>query len=211
MAELPALILSLDWSDGTTTWQDGVNGPTEEMLDNTPDEKGSQDFLRPIEPYSKKEISWLCKMAGWLVESKDPEMYRQYKNKKICLKSLPENYRLYEHVKLPGPVSAPLLSPIHICFVPQLICDSRAPTGNLELTPTCMAIPKVLANATGPPLISNPTLSGWQQISTRIPKIADAVSAAAGPFLILPSHQTPPHPRETFQLSSPQGRSPSQL
>lgn len=114
MAELPALILSLDWSDGTTTWQDGVNGPTEEMLDNTPDEKGSQDFLRPIEPYSKKEISWLCKMAGWLVESKDPEMYRQYKNKKICLKSLPENYRLYEHVKLPGPVSAP----IHICFVP---------------------------------------------------------------------------------------------
>lgn len=107
MAEPPALILSLDWSDGTTTWQDGVNGPTEEMLDNTPDEKGSQDFLRPIEPYSKKEISWLCKMAGWLVESKDPEMYRQYKNKKICLKSLPDNYRLYEHVKLPGPVSTP--------------------------------------------------------------------------------------------------------
>lgn len=139
MTEPPALILSLDWSDGTTTWQDGVNGPTEEMLDNTPDEKGNQDFLRPIEPYSKKEISWLCKMAGWLVESKDPEMYKQYKSKKICLKSLPENYRLYEHVKLPGPVSFPIS---HAAFGSHTYLRSQGTEGKARIDTYLYGHPK---------------------------------------------------------------------
>lgn len=120
------LILALNWSDGTTTWQDGINGPTEEMLDNTPDEKGNQDFLRPIEPFSKKETSWLCKMGGWLVEATDPAMYMKYKNRKICLTGLPQNYRLYEHVKLPGPVSPLAFDHLYLVSrISYLVSDLR--------------------------------------------------------------------------------------
>lgn len=199
MTEPPALILSLDWSDGTTTWQDGVNGPTEEMLDNTPDEKGNQDFLRPIEPYSKKEISWLCKMAGWLVESKDPEMYKQYKNKKICLKSLPENYRLYEHVKLPGPVRSPITK-AHLFPSTQLTRHSREPMGKLESIPTCTGTQRALASAIGPLLISNPTLFGWRQTRAKTQRIASAVSVAVGPLLIHQRRQTRRPRREISPL-----------
>ncbi|KAG0134327.1 transcription-silencing protein Clr2-domain-containing protein [Tuber indicum] len=93
------LVLSLHWSDGVTTWQDGANGPTDDMLDTTPEANGDQDYFRPVERYSPKEIQWLQKLAMWLIETQDPELF---KGRKFVLAELPAGYRLYEHVRVPG-------------------------------------------------------------------------------------------------------------
>ncbi|RPB05993.1 hypothetical protein L873DRAFT_1824738 [Choiromyces venosus 120613-1] len=98
------LVLSLHWSDGTTIWQDGSNGPTDDMLDTTPEANGDQDYFRPVERYSPKEVHWLQKLAMWLIETKDPELFN--KGKKFILAELPAGYRLYEHVRVPGPNSS---------------------------------------------------------------------------------------------------------
>src|SRR5437868_3844841 len=99
------LILSLDWSDGVATWQGRVNGPTDDMLDATPDANDDQDYFCPVVRRSPKEIYWLLKLAMWLVETKDPELFN---GKTFILAALPAGYRLYEHVRVPGPVSSTL-------------------------------------------------------------------------------------------------------
>lgn len=98
------MVLTVDWSDGTATWQDGVNGPTDEMRATTPDPNGNQDFFRPVERCSPKEYQWLSKLATWLVETHDKDLYERIQGRKFILSELPTNYRLFEHVRVPGPV-----------------------------------------------------------------------------------------------------------
>ncbi|CUS14268.1 unnamed protein product [Tuber aestivum] len=102
LTDEPPLVLSLHWSDGVTTWQDGANGPTDEMLDTSPDGKGDRDYFRPVERNSPKGFHWLQKLAMWLMETQDPEYF---KGRRFILADLPTGYRLYEHVRVPGPNS----------------------------------------------------------------------------------------------------------
>jgi len=96
-------VFVLHRSDGTEVWQEGDNGPTQEMLDNTPDEKGNNCYMRRIKPSEKKYIEWLKFLAeGVLLESSTDEALQQaYRDgTKFYFSALPEGYRLFEQVKV---------------------------------------------------------------------------------------------------------------
>ena len=100
-----AKILNLHYSDGTEVWQDGVNGPTPEMLDPTPDENGAQCYMRPVGRWEKKEVEWLKQLAEGIVKDvlkKDKELERlSQEGTKFFFHSLPAGYRLYEQIRVP--------------------------------------------------------------------------------------------------------------
>ncbi|KAF2459238.1 hypothetical protein BDY21DRAFT_301291 [Lineolata rhizophorae] len=72
------------------------NCPLPEQLDRTPDRNGVSDYYREIGVDEVKHLDWRRKLAGMLArELAKPEM----QDRSYILESLPENYRLYEHVK----------------------------------------------------------------------------------------------------------------
>ncbi|KAF2838748.1 hypothetical protein M501DRAFT_955621, partial [Patellaria atrata CBS 101060] len=72
------------------------NQPTDDQLDRTPDAKGVSDYYREIGPDELKHLDWRRKLAGMLVR----ELGGAEHSDKCCiLDALPENYRLYEHIK----------------------------------------------------------------------------------------------------------------
>jgi len=95
--------LKLHYSDGTEVWQDGVNGPTPDMLDMTPDDNGAQTYMRPVARFEKKEMEWLRILAEGIVAScTDPNVISEIREgKKFFFDKLPDGYRLYEQVRVP--------------------------------------------------------------------------------------------------------------
>ena len=95
-----------------------MNQPTDDQLDQKPDKNGIADFYREVQPDEQKHIDWRRKLGGMLareLQAKDKSgggeyvvahMYglsisRAYRSTEngYMLVALPENYRLFEHVK----------------------------------------------------------------------------------------------------------------
>lgn len=95
-------ILQIHFSDGTAQWQDGENGPTPDMMDQTPDENGVQSYMRQVNRWEKKEIEWLRILAEGIVSSsEDPAIKEDLKNgKRFFFYSLPDGYRLFEQIRI---------------------------------------------------------------------------------------------------------------
>ncbi|KAI5363341.1 Putative cryptic loci regulator 2 [Septoria linicola] len=75
-----------------------LNQPTDDQLDQKPDKNGIADFYREVQPDEQKHVDWRRKLGGMLARE------LQHKDKSgadsgYILVALPENYRLYEHVK----------------------------------------------------------------------------------------------------------------
>ncbi|QDS73471.1 hypothetical protein FKW77_009006 [Venturia effusa] len=70
------------------------NEPTSKQLDQTPDAKGVSDYYRFTTSNETKHLDWRRKLAGMLARELGQSMDKSY-----ILYDLPENYRLYEHVK----------------------------------------------------------------------------------------------------------------
>ncbi|EON60957.1 hypothetical protein W97_00167 [Coniosporium apollinis CBS 100218] len=78
------------------------NQPLPGQLDQTPDAKGISDYYREISVDEVKHLDWRRKLGGMLVR----ELGGQDDQEKACiLAALPENYRLYEHIKSKGNAS----------------------------------------------------------------------------------------------------------
>ncbi|KAF2083594.1 hypothetical protein K490DRAFT_51244 [Saccharata proteae CBS 121410] len=72
------------------------NEPTPDQLDRTPDANGVRDYYREIPEDEQKHIDWRRKLGGMLMR----EIGKPEEQHKGCiLAALPENYRLYEHIK----------------------------------------------------------------------------------------------------------------
>ncbi|KAF2143929.1 uncharacterized protein K452DRAFT_285968 [Aplosporella prunicola CBS 121167] len=72
------------------------NEPTPEQLNSTPDANGVSDYYRAIAEDEVKHLDWRRKLGMMLIrEIGGPE--QQQKN--YMLAAMPENYRLYEHIK----------------------------------------------------------------------------------------------------------------
>lgn len=97
------VFITLHFSDGTEVWQDGVNGPTPEMMDQTPDESGAQTYMREIPHNERKYVEWTRQLAeGMLAASTDDGWKEAFKSgKQFFFSSLPQGYRLYEQVRVP--------------------------------------------------------------------------------------------------------------
>jgi hypothetical protein len=96
--------LCLNNTDGTEVWHDGVNGPTPDMLDQSPDENGAQCYMKPVESKDKKMFEWLKQLAEAVVkDSEDVQMKQDLAEGKIKLffTELPKGYRLYEQIRVP--------------------------------------------------------------------------------------------------------------
>lgn len=93
-----------------------ANRPTPSQLDQRPDTKSICDYYRLCNEGDAKEVEWRRKLAGMLVRElapKEPKgsmtptkhvnpdfaTNRSYADRNFILAALPENYRLYEHVK----------------------------------------------------------------------------------------------------------------
>ncbi|KIV99610.1 uncharacterized protein PV09_08785 [Verruconis gallopava] len=74
------------------------NEPTKEQLDSTPNEKGVSDYYRPLTMHDAKHLDWRRKLAGMLVKELGGKDF-SYADGAYILDDLPENYRLFEHVK----------------------------------------------------------------------------------------------------------------
>ncbi|RDI78289.1 hypothetical protein Vi05172_g11674 [Venturia inaequalis] len=70
------------------------NEPTSKQLDQTPDAKGISDYYRFTTSNETKHLDWRRKLAGMLARELGHSLDKSY-----ILYDLPENYRLYEHVK----------------------------------------------------------------------------------------------------------------
>lgn len=92
------------------------NEPTPDQLNDKPDSNGVSDFYRPIADEEAKHLDWRRKLGGMLMRelaSSSPEHQRKscaplllatsanpFGADKACmLAALPENYRLFEHIK----------------------------------------------------------------------------------------------------------------
>ncbi|KAK0640461.1 Cryptic loci regulator 2 [Lasiodiplodia hormozganensis] len=74
------------------------NEPTPEQLNDTPDSNGVSDYYRPIAEDEPKHLDWRRKLGGMLMrELAGPGSEHQHKA--CMLAALPENYRLFEHIK----------------------------------------------------------------------------------------------------------------
>lgn len=104
LKEAPIRFLTFEYSDGTTEFQGGFNGPHDEMLDQTPDESGSLSYMRPIDRTEKKYWEWMKFLAESLIRLKNPELAEDVDNGRcfFFFASFPSGYRLYEHVRIPG-------------------------------------------------------------------------------------------------------------
>lgn len=72
------------------------NEPTPDQLDTKPNAKGICDYYRECQPGNAKELDWRRKLGGMLMRECNPQ---QAQHKNYILAWLPENYRLYEHIK----------------------------------------------------------------------------------------------------------------
>jgi len=96
-------LLQFNRSDGTEVWQEGDNGPTPDMFDDSPDEKGGQCYMRSIERYEKKGLEWLKFLAeGVLMEASTDEAHKKAfkEGTKFFFVALPKGYRLFEQIKI---------------------------------------------------------------------------------------------------------------
>ncbi|EKG20961.1 hypothetical protein MPH_01718 [Macrophomina phaseolina MS6] len=74
------------------------NEPTPDQLNDTPDSNGVSDYYRPIAEDEAKHLDWRRKLGGMLMrELAGPGSEHQHKA--CMLAALPENYRLFEHIK----------------------------------------------------------------------------------------------------------------
>jgi hypothetical protein len=81
------------------------------MRDTTADSSGNQDFFRVVERSSPKEIQWLLKLGMALVETYDQPLLHEVPGRKFLLSELPTHYKLFEHVRIPGPVCSGSMLP----------------------------------------------------------------------------------------------------
>jgi hypothetical protein len=98
------MFLTLHYSDGTEVWHDGVNGPTPDMLDSSPDENGAQCYMRPVGRLEKKMWEWLKQLAEVVVNDSDDAPLKQDLQEgkvKLFFHELPAGYRLYEQIRVP--------------------------------------------------------------------------------------------------------------
>ncbi|KAA8904983.1 hypothetical protein FN846DRAFT_779235 [Sphaerosporella brunnea] len=91
-------------SDGTEIWHDGVNGPTPDMLDPSPDENGAQCYMRLVGDKEKKYWDWLKQLAEAVVLASDDDALKRdiQEGVKIVFQGFPAGYRLYEQIRGPG-------------------------------------------------------------------------------------------------------------
>ncbi|TID26047.1 hypothetical protein E2P81_ATG03820 [Venturia nashicola] len=82
----------LDIRGKNALWE--KNEPTSKQLDQTPDAKGVSDYYRFTSLNETKHLDWRRKLAGMLARELGYSLDKSY-----ILHHLPENYRLYEHVK----------------------------------------------------------------------------------------------------------------
>ncbi|KAF1821876.1 uncharacterized protein K489DRAFT_359820 [Dissoconium aciculare CBS 342.82] len=75
------------------------NQPTDEQLDQRPDKDGISDFYREVLLTDPKHLDWRRKLGGMLARQLDPGNDNVGSDCGYILACLPENYRLYEHVK----------------------------------------------------------------------------------------------------------------
>jgi len=89
------------------------NQPLPKQLDRTPDAKGVCDYYREISENDPKHLDWRRKLAGMLMRelggvgyqgtSCNPSLQLHsltfFEDKAYILAALPENYRLFEHIK----------------------------------------------------------------------------------------------------------------
>jgi len=92
MAPTTYTVLSLDYSDGTL-----ATHPTN-TTKPPPGPDGSWDYFRPIAEEEQKGILWRSKSAAALVE-KYMAPDKQQANRNYIFKTLPDGYKLFEHVK----------------------------------------------------------------------------------------------------------------
>jgi hypothetical protein len=97
------LYLDPQRSDGTEVWGDGVNGPTPDQLDETPDKNGAQRYMKAVEWKSKRMFEWLKKLAEEVVEDSSDVQLKQHlqEGKLVFFVKLPDGYRLYEDITKP--------------------------------------------------------------------------------------------------------------
>lgn len=103
------------------------NEPTAAQLDDTPDAKGISDFYKKLEVGDAKEVDWRRKLGGMLMRELGGKAHLGKRamtthpvngllrsvGKNYILAALPENYRLYEHVKFTtSEITGELLKPI---------------------------------------------------------------------------------------------------
>ncbi|KAL1617773.1 hypothetical protein SLS56_010837 [Neofusicoccum ribis] len=74
------------------------NEPTPEQLNDTPDSSGVSDFYRPIAEDEAKHLDWRRKLGGMLMREL-ATAGSEHQHKACMLAALPENYRLFEHIK----------------------------------------------------------------------------------------------------------------
>jgi hypothetical protein len=102
--DLRCMCLALHRSDGTEVWRDGVNGPTDDMLDQSPDENGDKCYMKLVERKEKKMREWLKYLGEELVKaSTDVEKKQALQDGTLnfTLHALPTGYRLYEQILVP--------------------------------------------------------------------------------------------------------------
>ncbi|KAK8161084.1 hypothetical protein BKA80DRAFT_222424, partial [Phyllosticta citrichinensis] len=73
------------------------NEPTPEQLNQKPDAKGVCDYYRLIEDDEPKNVDWRRKLGGMLL--RELAQSGEHQHKAAILAQLPENYRLFEHIK----------------------------------------------------------------------------------------------------------------
>ncbi|CAO2654566.1 Nn.00g112990.m01.CDS01 [Neocucurbitaria sp. VM-36] len=74
------------------------NGPTQEQLDDKPNEQGQCDYYRLIKKDDPKHLDWRKKLGGMLLREIGGKAHED-KWQQCILWELPENYVLYEHIK----------------------------------------------------------------------------------------------------------------
>ncbi|KAL8946578.1 MAG: hypothetical protein Q9222_007040 [Ikaeria aurantiellina] len=98
----PYLPLYITRSDGKLEIQaksrkKEINAPTSDQLDNRPDAKGNVDYFKELELGDAKEVDWRRKLGGMLVRETGGA---EHTGSNYILAALPENYRLYERLKI---------------------------------------------------------------------------------------------------------------
>ncbi|KAF1989164.1 hypothetical protein K402DRAFT_445106 [Aulographum hederae CBS 113979] len=74
------------------------NEPPASQLNSTPDKDGAADFYRPLAYDEVKHLDWRRKLGGMLVRELQGDAWRAEKG--YILHDFPENYRLFEHIKI---------------------------------------------------------------------------------------------------------------
>ncbi|KAL8712989.1 MAG: hypothetical protein Q9220_002849 [cf. Caloplaca sp. 1 TL-2023] len=74
-----------------------INAPTSDQLDNRPDAKGNVDYFKELELGDAKEVDWRRKLGGMLIREIGGS---EHPGSNYILAAIPENYRLYERLKI---------------------------------------------------------------------------------------------------------------